>query len=184
MFDHFGGNFPNIDKRTKKQMKDVEMVAQLLLFLEEGVRAYNQDYLDKAFSDRDTNWEQKEEIETEFRNTIDAISKIIQSSLALDLPKTRLKNQADFYSLFGAVAELNREFTLNINSTVGQRIKDFIILVSDEILIDRAEISLSEYERNALNYYDAAKYSFTEAGARKSRILIMKSVIEGSIGVE
>ena len=68
-------------------MKDVEMVAQLLLFLEEGVRGYNQDYLDKAFSDRDANWEQKEEIETEFRNTIDSISKIIESSPALDLPK-------------------------------------------------------------------------------------------------
>ena len=27
----------------------------------------------------------------------------------INLSKTRLKNQADFYSLFGAIAELNRE---------------------------------------------------------------------------
>ena len=184
MFDLFGGNFPNIDKRTKKQMKDVEMVAQLLLFLEEGVRAYNPDYLDKAFSDRDANWEQKEEIETEFRNTIDSISKIIESSPALDLPKTRLKNQADFYSLFGAIAELNREITLKINPDIGQRIKDFITLVSSETLPDQSENLLNEYQKNVLDYFNAAKYSFTEAGARKNRISIMKLVIEGSIGLD
>ena len=184
MFDLFGDNFPNIDKRTKKQMKDVEMVAQLLLFLEEGVRAYNPDYLDKAFSDRDTNWEQKEEIESEFRKTIDSISKIIESSPALDLPKTRLKNQADFYSFFGAIAELNREETLKINLDIGQRIKDFITLVSSETLAEQSENPPNEYQKNVLDYYNAAKYSFTEAGARKNRISIMKSVIEGSIGLD
>jgi Protein of unknown function DUF262 len=199
MFDHFDshfpnidkrtkkpidGNFPNIDKKTKKQMKDVEMVAQLLLFLEEGVRAYSQDYLDKAFSDRDTNWEQKEEIETEFRSTIESISKIIESSPELDLSKTRLKNQADFYSLFGAIAELNREVTLDINPDICQKIKNFITSVSSETLAEQSDNSLNEYQKNVLDYYNAAKYSFTEAGARKNRILIMKSVIEGSIGLE
>lgn len=184
MFDVFGGNFPNIDKRTKKQMKDVEMVAQLLLFLEEGVRAYTQDYLDKAFSDRDPNWEHKEEIETKFRDTIDAISKIIQSSPELDLPKTRLKNQADFYSLFGAIAELNQENKLEMNSDVAQKLKNFIVSVSSDILTEQSENSLNEYQKNVLAYYNAAKYSFTESGARKTRISIMKSVIEGSMGLE
>jgi hypothetical protein len=115
---------------------------------------------------------------------IDAISKIIESSLELDLPKTRLKNQADFYSLFGAIAELNREVTLKINPEIGRRIKDFITLVSSETLVEQSENSSNEYQKNVLDYYNAAKYSFTEAGARKNRISIMKSVIEGSIGQE
>ena len=182
MFERFGGNFPNIDKRTKKQMKDVEMVAQLLLFLEEGVRAYNQDYLDKAFSDRDTNWEAKEEIESEFRDTIDAIKKIIDLSLDLELPKTRLKNQADFYSFFAAIAELNREIKLEIAPVIGQRVKDFLTIVSEEISNDISIDSLSEYKKKALDYYKSAKFSFTDAGARKNRIEIMKSVIQGNIG--
>lgn len=182
MFDRFGGNFPNIDKRTKKQMKDVEMVAQLLLFLEEGVRAYNQDYLDKAFSDRDTNWEVKEEIESEFRDTIDTIKRIIDLSLDLELPKTRLKNQADFYSFFAAIAELNREKKLELAPGIGQRIKDFLTVVSEDISNDISIDSLSEHKQKALDYYKSAKFSFTDAGARKNRIEIMKSVIQGNIG--
>lgn len=182
MFDSFGGNFPNIDKKTKKQMKDVEMVAQLLLFLEEGVRAYNQDYLDKAFSDRDINWQAKEEIESEFRNTIDSIKKIIDLSLDLELPKTRLKNQADFYSFFAAVSELARENKLEVTPETGQRVKDFLTMVSEEISNDVSIDSLNEYKKNAVDYYKSAKFSFTDAGARKNRIEIMKLVINGSIG--
>ena len=71
------------------------------------------DYLDKAFTERDTEWEKKDEIEEEFRETIKSIGKILDLSLDLsqdiNLAKTRLKNQADFYSLFGAIAELNRQ---------------------------------------------------------------------------
>ena len=85
-----------------------------------------------------------------------------------------MKNQADFYSLFGAIAELNREITLKINPDIGQRIKDFITLVSSETLPDQSENLLNEYQKNVLDYFNAAKYSFTEAGARKNRISIMK----------
>ncbi len=85
------------------------MVAQLLLFLEDGVRAYSQDYLDKAFSERDINWEMKEEIENEFRNTVKYIKEILDLAQDIGLSKTRLKNQADFYSFFGAIVELDRE---------------------------------------------------------------------------
>ncbi len=61
-------NFPNLNATSKKQMKDVEIVAQLLLFLEEGAKSYSADYLDRAFTDRDSEWEEKDEIESEFRN--------------------------------------------------------------------------------------------------------------------
>ncbi|MBC6432266.1 hypothetical protein FM036_16465 [Nostoc sp. HG1] len=158
------------------------MVAQLLLFLEEGVRAYNQEYLDKAFSDRDINWEVKEEIENEFRNTVKAIKEILDLSQDIILSKTRLKNQADFYSLFGAIAELNREDDkFIIIKDISERINNFLKVVGDAELKNKSRDLLTEYQRNALDYYEAVKFSFTDAGTRKTRIKIMKSVIQGKI---
>ncbi len=184
MFNYLDGknNFPLIDSRTKKQMKDVEMVAQLLLFLEEGARSYNQDYLDKAFSDRDSDWETKDEIEAEFRHTVEDIKKILDFSE--NLPKTRLKNQADFYSLFGAIAELNRVNSLNITKNISQRIYDFLQIVEDKKLRNKSSDALDKYEKKALLYYNAVKSSFTDSGPRKIRIEIIKSVIKGELNRE
>jgi hypothetical protein len=165
--------FPNIDKRTKKQMKDIEMVAQLLLFLEEGAKSYNQDYLDRAFSDRDSDWELKEEIEDEFRHTIRLIKKILKLSKDINLTKTRLKNQADFYSFFGAVAELSRQGELTIDEKLVMRIYKFIEMVDNEE--ERGN------NKNAQNYYKAFKSSPTDSSSRQTRIDIMKSVLKGNV---
>ncbi len=183
MFEYLGGSFPKIDRRSKKQMKDIEMVAQLLLLLEDGVRAYNQEYLDKAFSARDISWEKKEDIEYEFRNTIKYIKDILDLSQDINLFRTRLKNQADFYSLFGAIAELNRENDngLTISKDIGERLNNFLEVVGDSELQNQSQDSLTDYQKNALDYYKAVKFSFTDAGTRKIRIRIMKSVIQGNI---
>jgi hypothetical protein len=160
MFNELGNNFPAIDKRSKKQMKDNEMVAQLLLLLEEGVRAYSQDYLDKAFSDRDINWEEKSEIDNEFRSTIQIIKQIIDSSSNLNLTKTRLKNQADFYSFFGAIAELKQEGKLPQNyTTIAQNIHTFLTEVdhTGKELETQSIASLTKCQINTLNYYKAVK---------------------------
>lgn len=174
-------NFPRIDARSKKQMKDVEMVAQLLLFLEEGAKAYSPDYLDSSFSDRDTEWESKDEIETEFRETIGNIKKILELSSSINLPKTRLRNQADFYSLFGAIAELNREDRLHINEETGAKIDAFLKVVEDKEIQEKSVNELSNYQKKALSYYQAVKSSFTDAGPRKTRIDIMKSLLVGDL---
>jgi hypothetical protein len=182
--DEKNKNFPKIDANSKKQMKDVEMVAQLLLFLEEGARSYSPDYLDKAFSDRDSEWEEKDEIETEFRNTIEDIKKILDLSKNINLSKTRLKNQADFYSLFGAIAELNRKEKLTIDEDTGAKINDFIKVVEDKELQDRSRDDLNSYQKKALDYYQAVKSAFTDAGPRKARIEIMKFLLKGDLHLE
>lgn len=180
MFEYLGGNFPTIDRRAKNQMKDVEMVAQLLLLLEEGVKSYNQEYLDNSFSDRDIDWENKENIENEFRHTIENIKKILELSQYLNLSKTRLKNQTDFYSLFGAVAELNGENKLNVTKEIGERINNFLEVVEGEQIKNKPINSLTDYQKNALEYSQSVKQSPTDSGARKTRIRIMKSVIQGN----
>ena len=48
-------NFPRLESQSRKQMKDVELVANLLLSLEEGIKGYSQDELDVAFSDQRKN---------------------------------------------------------------------------------------------------------------------------------
>jgi hypothetical protein len=187
MFDYLdkrNQNFPRIDARSKKQMKDVEMVAQLLLFLEEGAKSYTPDYLDRAFSDRDLEWEEKEGIESEFRNTVENIGQILELSKDLNLSKTRLKNQADFYSLFGAVAELNREGRLIINKETGSKINNFLKVVEDRELQNRSKNDLNDYEKKALDYYQAVKSAFTDAGPRTTRIKIIKSLLKGDLHLE
>lgn len=182
--DQKNQNFPKIDPRSKKQMKDVEMVAQLLLFLEEGAKSYTPDYLDKAFSDRDSEWEEQENIETEFRHTIENIGEILELSTNTNLSKTRLKNQADFYSLFGAIAELNREEKLIINKETGVKINNFLKVVEDQELRNKSKDDLNDYQKKAMDYYQAVKYSFTDASRRKNRIEIIKSLLKGDIHSE
>jgi hypothetical protein len=182
--DEKNKNFPNLNATSKKQMKDVELVAQLLLFLEEGAKSYSSDYLDKAFSDRDSEWEKKDEIETEFRNVIKKIKNILELSEEINLPRTRLKNQADFYSLFGAIADLNREDTLIINEETGLKINDFLKIVEDKELQDKSKDSLDDYQKNALDYYQAVKFAFTDTGSRKTRIKIIKSLLKGDLHLE
>lgn len=187
MFNYLGDknqNFPRIDSRSKKQMKDVEMVSQLLLFLDEGAKTYSSEYLDTAFSERDIEWDDKDDIESEFRHTIETIKKILDLSPSINLSKTRLKNQADFYSLFGAIAELNREGELTIDEEVGTRIGNFIKTVENKELQEKSKDELSNYQKQALDYYQAVKFAFTDANPRKNRIKIMKSLIEGSLDLE
>jgi hypothetical protein len=168
-------NFPLIPAKARKQMKDVEFVTLLLLFLEEGVKSYRQDDLDKAFNDRDLAWEEQDEIESEFKQVIQLIKELLDSSPPnINLCKTKLKNQADFYSFFSAIAELNRENSLNITADVCQRIYELMESVKSP------ESAMKTQAAQA--YYDAITTSLGSSGIEKTqtRIKILKSVILGN----
>ena len=187
MFNYLGKkskNFPNLNATSRKQMKDVEMVAQLLLFLEEGAKSYSPEYLDRAFSKRDIEWQEKDEIENEFRHTIEEIGKILDLSKDINLSKTRLKNQADFYSLFGAIAELNREESVIMNEEIVSKINNFLTVVENKELQGKSRDELNDYQKKALDYYQAVKSAFTDTGPRKTRIEIVKSLIKGELNLE
>jgi len=62
IFD-YQSEFPRIAPQSKKQMKDVELISQLLLIIEDGVpKGYSKDELDFVFSEKDIEWELEEEI--------------------------------------------------------------------------------------------------------------------------
>src|SRR5262249_38747336 len=104
--------FPRIAEGSRRQMKDVEIVATLLLFLEEGPKGYSLLALDEAFSKRDEAWERRNAVVSEFRATVEALATLVAHEEGQFLSQSRFRNQAVFYSLFGAFAELRREGSL------------------------------------------------------------------------
>lgn len=163
-------NFPNLAARSYRQMKDVELVAQLLLLLEVGPRSYSQDDLDEAFSERDAAWEGEAEITDSFRQTITLVRNVVVADDAgPSLTRGRLRNQADFYSLFGAISEC--EIVVDEIPEIRDRLERFVSAVEDEDY--RAQDTIAK------TYYQAARSASNDAGPRKNRIEIIKTVIQG-----
>jgi hypothetical protein len=173
MFKWLPEGFPRLETQSRKQMKDVELVANLLLSLEEGIRGYSQDELDAAFSNREQEWEKSPESRERFGATIACITSIVSYPPDAPLWKTRLRNQADFYSLFTAVAERLGSGAPCNSTEMTALIVGFIGSVEDEI--QRNE-SLA-----ATDYFVAARSNSNDTGPRKKRHEIMLKVITGSI---
>ena len=76
-------------------MKDVELVASVLLLIEEGISGSSQDDLDEAFSARDVIWEDAASTEETFRKIISFLAELVVVPEGAPLFKTRLRNQAD-----------------------------------------------------------------------------------------
>ena len=131
--------FPRIESQSRKQMKDVELVANLLLSLESGIRGYSQDDLDTAFSERESNWEMGGDTQARFVETMAYLRNLAPHPEAAPLSKSRFRNQADFYSLFLAISDLlsGAQITNLPIPTVAERLSDFVQLVEDEVLRER-----------------------------------------------
>ncbi len=177
MFALFPVNFPNITPRSKKQMKDVELMAQLLLLIEEGPKSYSQDDLDSAFSARDTAWEMKDEASRRLQSVIASLKDILgDEQYGQALARSRIRNQADFYSLVGAIDEIKQaNKTLNQQESA-HRLERFIGQVED--------VALRANNKLAADYYEAARSASNDAGPRRARIDIIKVVLTADTTIE
>lgn len=171
MTDILPQNFPRIAAQSRRQMKDVELTALLLLLLEEGPRSYSQSDLDKAFSDRDTEWDRKAETEECFRSALQYIRAILATPKGDEVSGSRLRNQADFYSLVGAISSLHREQSLPNPDVAADRLIGFVTSVEDEALRNARE--------ELAAYYEAARSASNDRGPRELRINQIKKVIKG-----
>lgn len=172
MEQRFAKPFPRIVESSRRQMKDVEVVATLLLFLEEGPKGYSVLALDAAFSERDKEWDQRTQVVEEFRSVIEKLAEIARCPDGDFLISSRFRNQADFYSLFAAVAELLRESAWpDFLPLVCNRLKAFLEIVED----DARRVAV----RQAAEYYDAARSASNDAGPRRTRISTIKKVLKG-----
>ncbi|KUN76165.1 hypothetical protein AQJ64_39225 [Streptomyces griseoruber] len=150
-------------------MKDVEFVTNLLLLTEIGVRAYSQDDLDREYGSREDEWSEQQTVEVEFRETIRTMSEI-SSELLSGIGK-RLKNQADFYSLYGAILELSRQGRLPGRSEINERLTSFMrVVVNDEARTN---------DEVAKQYFEAARSASNDALQRRTRIGVVKDVLTG-----
>lgn len=162
-------DFPRILSNSRKQMKDVELVAQLLLLTEKGIESYSQNDLDVAYSDRDDEWEQGVEIEKEFRKLLSIISSLAEDILSGEA--RRLRNQADFYALYGALLNLSRNESGIDSSELVARLNRFMEVVNAE---DKRQT-----DPEAKSYYEAARSASNDAAQRRERIRILTNVMTG-----
>ncbi len=162
---------PHIAKTSLRQMKDVELVAQLILLVENGPQSFSQDDLDEAYSDRDEGWEGQKNAERKFRKVIGILAELYGKPSLNQPHSRRLRNQADFYSLFGALAALLEDGPLPKPETMARRISDFLALVSDE--------NEREEDAKAKRYFQAARSASNDLRQRRDRISILSDVILG-----
>ena len=162
-------NFPQIAARSRKQMKEVEFTSLLLLLIEDGPKSYSQDDLDKAYSARDEGWEQKTIVEAKFKHAIEFIDAVLDARPNSALTTSRLRNQADFYSLVGAIVTLKDDNTLPPADVVADRLIPFIGSVDNE------EARAQDSRLN--QYYEAARSASNDRGPRETRIAYVKNLL-------
>jgi hypothetical protein len=153
-------------------MKDVELTANLLLSLELGPKGFSQDELDTAFSLREEGWEDGAEFEARFIKIFEYIRELGALPNGSPLSKTRLRNQADFYSLFTSIDRLMQAGKLPPVGDAAQSISTFLNSVDD----DGARAA----DPTADSYFSAARSNSNDTGARQLRTDIMSAVIAGT----
>ncbi len=163
-------NMPRFAPQSKKQMKDVEFVALLLLLIEEGPRGYSQELLDEAFSSRDRDWDSRRQTVANFQRAVVALRNIIDHARdPKGLVGSRLRNQADFYSLVGAIHALLEDGRLMSPEQAAARLSAFVERVESE-----AE---RQGDHELMAYFDAARSASNDKGPRERRIQYMRQLL-------
>jgi len=174
MAEQLSPGFPRFAEQSRKQMKDTEFTALLLLLLELGPRGYSQENLDEAFTSRDSEWENRSDAERRFRQAITFIADAIRSLEDQRLiTGSRLRNQADFYSLVGAVDSLHRQNLVSTPTLAAQRLVRFTEQVEQEDARRSSKI--------LKDYYDAARSASNDTGPRETRIATLEAVLNGNM---
>lgn len=169
-FELLPKNFPRFAQQSKKQMKDVEFVALMLLLLESGPKGYTQNDLDEEFTSRDTSWDDESTLCSEFRDVFNFVAAILDAFVEpKDMISSRLRNQADFYSLVGAISSLKRDGVLPSADLCARKLADFIKRVDDE--------QERKSDEELMAYYDAARSASNDKGPRETRIKYMKKIL-------
>lgn len=169
LIENLAPNFPRIGYQSRKEMKDIEFVSQLLLLTEEGPRGYSVDELNEAFDNRDTEWEEQKDVIRNFKECTNILDSILKGDNENQIVKSRFRNQADFYSLFGVIVDLQKSKTLPTTEKLIEVLKKFLSLVDNEK--DRSK------NTDINQYYEYARTASNRTTARKERVRILKKFI-------
>lgn len=171
MFSVLPHGFPRLTNQSRRQMKDVEIVSTLMLLLEIGPRGLSVADLDRAFAERDEDWERQQEIEGRFRSAIQYINDVLTADRSKNLLNSRFRNQADFYSLVGAVDTLIGEGSIVDPNTACERLS---LLAND---VDDGDKRSRDERLEA--YFSAARSASNDKGPREVRISYIRDLLAG-----
>jgi hypothetical protein len=166
MVTELGSDVPRISETARRQMRDVELVAQLLLMIEDGPQAYSQDALDTVTALKDTDWDAEEPVREVFQAVVELL-KPVAAGMAGANP--RLRNQADFYSCFGTLAALVQRDEVPQPGDITQRLNAFFEVVNDD--------AAREADARARRYYEAARSNSNGLAERTARNEILIEVL-------
>lgn len=160
-------DFPRIVQQSRRQMKDVQLVAELLLLAEKGPRSYSQDELDAAFAARDDQWEEKDEVERVFRDAVAYTRELLASEDTIRV--SRLRNQVDYYSLMGAIMETQKTGSLRPAREVASALADFVRRVDSE--------DARAADAAVRSYFEAARSAASDTANRRARMEFIANIL-------
>jgi Protein of unknown function DUF262 len=141
------------------RMAEAEFISELLLAMEEGIRAGGKQIIDKCYEKYDDRFPHRKVHEKRFRATMDVIGGVVGK----DLSGSRFRATRLFYPLFCAVYHLKfrlRRFNgarASFNVTDYPKMKIGLEQVDD--LIDRIKTAEDEHENIALSAEERKFYS-------------------------
>jgi hypothetical protein len=94
---------------------------------------------------------------------------LTESSYGVEVSRSRLRNQADFYSLFGAVYELTEKGVMPAADVACERLLAFLEQIGNQ--------ACWPDNPKAAEYYHAARSASNDPGPRRARIDIIKEVL-------
>jgi hypothetical protein len=101
---------------------------------------------------------------------IEQIALLTESSYGTEVARSRLRNQADFYSLFGAVYELDQKGLMPAVDIAFQRLLAFLEQVGNQ--------PAWQENLDASAYYQAARSASNDPGPRRVRVDIIQNVLQ------
>ena len=169
LFSTLGPGFPRISNAARLQMKDVEYTVQLMVLVESGPSSVTQDGIDEIYADRDEEWNAST-LQLAFRKTLRATLRITEADP--ELLATRFRNQVDFYSLFGAIREIEAE-GLKIDYPASAA----ALIAFGERVDDMAKLDNPDHDDDVGRYHFATRSAANNVGSRRTRIEVLRSVL-------
>jgi len=154
-------NIPRMTRKSLNQMKDVEYTSLLLLLSDEGVKVYLAEELDEAFTNRDSTWDKEEEVMEQFKGIISKIIHLVDAENGL-LKKSRLRNQADLYGIFGAIHQ-SESLSISYDESA-KNLNTFLAKVDEEA---------DEGSGDILAYYKTIRSNVNQGTVRQERINLL-----------
>jgi hypothetical protein len=110
-----------------------------------------------------------------YRATVQKIDEIVRGDQAGELVRGRLRNQADFYSLVGAIHGLSQLGHVIDAEMARGHLRAFVAAVENEQT--RAQFAPAQ------SYFSASRAASNDAGPRQTRINTVKEILIGNLAV-